>query len=386
MPTALDHVEILSAAGHATGHFDVLDPAFGARLARLTDWLNAHGALAPQEILAARRQLVQIAITRTLLAADRARIPAITRERVERPIVVIGYSRTGTTLLHSLLAEDEANRAPMWWQSHQPSPPPGEQPVTRARMDLALRELQGFLEAAPGILTMHPYWDKYNEALIEDEEIHTLALYNIYPTLLFRIPAVPVMGGAEDPSGAYRFQAEFLQHHQWNLPRRRWVVKGCYHQFYLKQLFEAFPDAVCIWPHRDPVDVHTSTLAISAVLYGSLTNGKIDWPEYATGYLEGVRHATDAVLCDPLVDDSRIVHLRFGDVAKDPIAAIRSIYRHAGLEYTGRFEQRMRTWLDSPANRPDRYGRYPYSLEPFGLTAAVLREAFAAYSNRFGLG
>lgn len=386
MSTALDHREILEAAGYATGHFDVLDPAFGARLTRLTEWLNAHGQLAPQEIIAARRQLLQIVITRSLLAADRHRIPAITQERIERPIVVIGYSRTGTTLLHSLLAEDAANRAPMWWQSHQPSPPPGERPVTPARMDLALRELQRFLEAAPGMLTLHPYWDKYNEALIEDEEIHTLALYNIYPTLLFQVPAFQVMSGSADPAGAYRFQTEFLQHQQWNLPRRRWVVKGCYHQFYLKQLFEEYPDAVCIWPHRDPVDVHTSTLAISAVLYGALTNGKIDWRQHAAGYLDAVRQATAAVLRDPLIDDPRIIHLRFEDVAKDPVAVIRSIYRQAGLEYAAGFERCMHAWLDSPANKPDRYGRYPYSLEPFGLTAAAVREAFAPYSQRFGLG
>ena len=385
MPTVLDHREILDAAGYATGHFNVLDSAFGARLERLVGWLKAHGGLAPQEIVAARRQLLQIVISRIALAADRARIPAIARERIERPIVVIGYSRTGTTLLQSLLAEDEANRAPMWWQSHQPSPPPGERPVTPARLDLARRELQRFLEAAPGMLTMHPYWDKYNEALIEDEQIHTLALYNTYPTLLFQVPAFPVMGGSEDPAGAYRFQTEFLQHHQWNQPRRRWVVKGCFHQFYLKRLFEAYPDALCIWPHRDPLDLHASTLAIMAVLYGSLTNGKLDWRQIAAGYLEGVRQATETVLADPLVDDPRIVHLRFADVAKDPIAAIRSIYRQAGFEYTERFEARMRAWLESPANRPDRYGRYPYSLEPFGLAAAAVRAAFASYSKRFGV-
>jgi hypothetical protein len=45
----------------------------------------------------------------------------------------------------------------------------------------------------------------------------------------------------------------------------------------------------------------------------------------------------------------------------------------------------MRVWLDDPAHRSDRYGRYPYSLESFGLKAQDIARLFADYSRRFGL-
>jgi hypothetical protein len=45
----------------------------------------------------------------------------------------------------------------------------------------------------------------------------------------------------------------------------------------------------------------------------------------------------------------------------------------------------MQAWLADPANRPDRYGRYGYTLEPFGLTDAMLEKAFRPYRERFGL-
>ena len=37
---------------------------------------------------------------------------------------IIGFPRTGTTILHDILAQDPDSRAPITWETMFPSPPP----------------------------------------------------------------------------------------------------------------------------------------------------------------------------------------------------------------------------------------------------------------------
>ena len=376
---------IMQGARIITGCTSAADAGLHSRVARIVERLNQLGVRSQQACAAAENQLRALLVTRLLLERDRRRIEAIAAEVIERPIFVIGFSRTGTSLLHSLLAQDEDSRAPRWWQTHSPSPPPGELPVTPQRLAETARELERFLQKTPGLLTLHPYWDEGAQSLIEDEEIATLDFQNMYPSLLFDIPGQEVMGGSFEPRGAHEFQKQFLQHQQWNTARKRWVAKGIYHQFALRSLFETFPDALCLWPHRDPAVVQASTLAIATVVYGGINDWDIDPRRMAQAFVHGARDALENLATDPIVDDPRIVHVKFDAIAADPVAIVRNAYSQWGLPYSISFENSMKRWLQDPANRSDRYGRYDYSLETFGFDAEQVRGMFPNYRKRFGL-
>lgn len=377
--------DLIQSARFVSGNFAPLDEGLHQRVGRVIDWLNDQPPLSIERKSEVELQLRKLLVTRLRLAADRARLPQIAEEKIDRPIFVIGFARTGTTLLHSLLAEDPGTRVPLWWHTHEPCPPPGEVPVVDARIEYAAQDLDRLIHMTPGLLTLHPYWDKRGHCPIEDEEIFTLDFQNVYPTLLYRVPALAVMLDANNAAQAYDFQKQFLQHLQWNCEPKRWAVKGIYHQFVLDALFEAYPDALCIWPHRDPLEVHPSTMAITAVLYGAITDWAMDFREMGPMFVESIRQSLDATLDNPLVDDPRIFHVAFRDVAHDPIGMIRKAYSHWGMAVSPEHEQRMQAWLADPANRSDRYGRYPYPLEPFGLSEDMLAKAFANYRKRFNL-
>lgn len=259
-------------------------------------------------------------------------------------------------------------------------------PVTPERVEQTAKELDELLALAPGLLTLHPYWDKRGHCPIECEEIFTLDFQNAYPTLLYKLPALAMILDASNIADAYSFHREFLQQLQWNQPTKHWVVKGIYHQFALDALFEQYPDALCIWPHRDPVQVHPSTMAITAVLYGGITNWQMDFKTLGPAFVDSVAASVSEAMNSPLIDDPRIFHVDFHDLTRDPVDVIRRAYGHWDLDYTPEFETRMQTWLTDPANASNRYGRYDYALEPFGLTHEMIETAFEGYSRRFKLG
>src|SRR5262249_11316667 len=86
---------------------------------------------------------------------------------------------------------------------------------------------------------------------------------------------------------------------------------------------------------------------------------------------------------DPLASDPRIVHLTFGEVTADPIAAVRSLYDRWQLPFTDGFEEAMRTW--SAANPPNRFGRFTYRADDLHTDLAALDRRLDPYRDRFGL-
>ncbi|MBV1690742.1 hypothetical protein KRR38_24455 [Novosphingobium sp. G106] len=86
-----------------------------------------------------------------------------------------------------------------------------------------------------------------------------------------------------------------------------------------------------------------------------------------------------------MIRDPRILHLPFRELAADPLGVVRKVYARLGEEVSPAFEAAMKDWLANPENAVDRYGRYPYSYEAFGLDRDWAEELFADYSRYFGL-
>ena len=378
--------EILTLAERESGAYGLADAALAARARRLVERFNERGPYALHQLDAMRGQVVRMLATRLKVLLDRERFAGIAKETIERPIFIIGFPRSGTTLLHSLLAEDPETHKLQSWNIFSPSPPPGAGPISAGRIALAQRRIEDWMDFCPAQVSMHPYVDKGAYQLCENEELFSLDFHNAYPYYFYKVPTLePADVRSADPVAAYHFQHAFFQHLQWNTGKTRWVCKEPSAQLHLAALFEVFPDALCVWPHRPLVEIYASNVALRAAVFDTIRGRPNDWTQQPRALVETMKAAFNDLMASDLIRDPRILHLRFRDIAADPVAAVRSIYDRHGLEVSTGFETRIAAWLADPENAVDRYGRYPYSYAAFGLDRDWVEQLFAEYSRYFGL-
>lgn len=386
LTSTLSFEAILTLAERESGAYAMADEGLRRRVAAMVDWINERGHYSVDQVGPMRRQLQRLLVSRLRIAADRQRYPGIAQTKIEQPMFVIGFARSGTTLLHALLAEDPDAVAPLAWHSRFPSPPPGAGPVCSGRIAYAQNDVQQWIAFCPAQLPLHPYADKGAYQLIEDEELLTLDFRTAYPSLMYQVPTLDVrvvMG--EDWPGAMRFHREVVQHLLWNTGKHRWVSKFSTAQQSLETLFETYPDALCVWAHRPLSEIYASNVTVRSATYDAINGRPMDWTNQARERAGQMKAAVDRLMSNSSIDDPRIMHVPFHELSADPIGTVRKVYERRDLAWSTGYEQRLRTWLADPENGVDRYGRYPYSYEPLGLSKAWVQDLFADYSKRFNL-
>jgi len=383
-PLSVDN--IITLAERESGAFGIIDNGLRQRVADIVNWINQHGPYSIDQTLAMQRQIQHVLASRLQIGADRKFYPDIAETSVQQPIFVIGFARAGTTLLHALLAEDPQSLAPLAWHSRMPSPPPGHIPPCSGRIAYAQQDVQDWINYCPGQLKLHPYADCGAYQLIEDEELLTLDFRNAYPSLLYKVPTLDVkVVLGENYLPAVQWHKQVVQHLMWKSGKNRWVSKFSTAQQDLAALFEVYPDALCVWAHRPISEIYASNVAIRAATFDTINGEAKDWTSQAEARARQMKAAVDQMMANDIINDSRILHLPFHELAINPIATIEKIYQYRGLALSTDYRDRMQSWLDNPENKIDRYGRYNYAYDAFGLDKSWVKSLFAEYSERFGL-
>jgi hypothetical protein len=376
----LNAPDLLAAAVEATMLSDWGDPTLPDRFAIAVNLINSVGMDDMGEQAAATT--CHWLLTDRLRFFDDRRRFSLATEAVERPLFVTGEPRSGTTLLHALLAVGPQLRALRFWEVMHPSPPPGlggPDDPRRAQADQEWREIN---DRIPKWLVCHPYNDMLGEGLPECERTWAFDFRVFTPTAWWRVPMGMVIGGLPmDYVAQYRIHKMMLQAVQYQKPPKRWVLKG-FHGARLVELFDAYPDARVLYIHRDPVQVTASRIQMALDLHEGLT-GEANVEEQARIHLAASRAGFHAILQNPMIDDSRICHVRYPDFMADQIQTIRAFYDFADIAWSAEAESSMREYLKS--NKGDRYGRFRYSTGLIGEDVARLNDEFAAYRGRFGL-
>ena len=379
----LDAETLLERARRATGLSDFGDPWFREPFDVLLDALEREAAMHTLGRVLARTDLTRLLENRLRMTDTIARHPEITAAPIVRPLFVVGLPRTGTSILHELLAQDPTNRVPMTWEVMHPYPPPERATYTTDPRIAALdKHLGGVDRLLPDFKKMHPMGAEL------PQECVALTAHD-FASMIFstthRVPSYQAWLDRADKRPVYASHRRQLQYLQWRCPAQHWALKSPGHLWALDALMAEYPDACVVQTHRDPLKVVASLASLVATLR-TMASDDIDqaaiaaeWTDFLAAGLARAVAARDRwpATAPPPFD------MQFGDFIRDEIGTVRRIYAHFGRELSDEAERRMRAFL--AANPRDKHGTHRYTLAEASLDPAAERARYAAYQQRFAV-
>jgi hypothetical protein len=331
-----------------------------------------------------RQGLVNHLVNRLHLVENERNHPGILQVGIERPVFIIGLLRTGSTLLHNLLALHPDLRVPLLWELGTPASP-GADPGAEAGL---VRATQAYVDeyfyVAPRLKAVHFL------AALRPDECHRL-LGNAFRSMVFEmrydIPTYSRWLAGQDATGVYRYYRRQLQHILWRKPGRPVVLKCPFHAWNLPALLASYPDARLIHLHRDPFKVIPSTCSLCAVVRGARA-ATIDLPGIGRKWL-----AATAVALERLRElrreqperypEARFLDVQYDELTRDTLGTLGRICDFAGAPLTERARSAVEAWL--ARNPAEKHGSHRYTPEQFGLDPKLLSDRFAGYRRDYGV-
>lgn len=370
-------------ARRRTGLEDFGSPPLEPALSVLTESLEEEAGLRPLGRFLMHAHLRGLLQTRLQLAALWSRQPELAASALPQPVFITGMPRSGSSFLHELMAQDPSNRVPRVWEVMFPvaNPSAGARESQRRRRQAAAC-LWWFRRLAPGADAVHRLRAASPHECVA---IQSYSLLSEEFITLCRVPRYEAFLHGSDLGPAYAWERRFLQHLQAGGPSQRWVLKSPDHVFGLESLLAQFPDARIIQTHRHPLEVLKSLTRLNAVLQ-RLFVPPLDPRESAerearalAASMERCIHFRDA---HPQWAD-RFIDVSYTELAADPLATVRRLYRELEMPFTDAAAERMRA-LSARRRRNPRPSVRARGAVP-RLNAAVEARRFAHYCARFGI-
>jgi len=378
----LDEATLLEAAMKKTGLDDLGDEAdYLEGLRALLRSVEDDASLHFIGRLSAQTQVINCLTGRLELIEHRKRHPEIARERVERPLFVLGLPRTGTTILYNLIAQDPAHRYPQHWELSLPCPPPeADTYASDPRIAQIDADIENLRKLVPGFDAIHPMGATLGQECLS---ITAYAFQSLQFELTYEVSGYMQWYVKQSMRRAYRLHRQVLQHLQSRHRKERWVLKSPAHLGHLDDLLAEYPDAMIVQTHRDPVKVLPSVSSLNYHLYCAASD-HVDAARVGRQQLDLWGEFLDRAIDTRArlgAQADRFVDVQFEEILADPIGLIGRIYAHFGLELTEEARSRMEAFLAD--NARDKHGTHQYTPAMFGLEEGAIRERFAAYTRRF---
>ncbi|HUD30925.1 MAG TPA: sulfotransferase [Novosphingobium sp.] len=375
---------VLDEAKAKTGLSDFGPMDFVERLGLLLGEVGANANLWRFAKAAFRASCVKQAANRLKNKAYLASHPQVDAEVIDRPIVIVGLPRSGTTHLENLIAADRRLRHLPVYLGSEAVLGPGEE-IGPDGLD-------------PRRVRSAAHWDRMKQnaimaAMHEHSPDHACGENELqmpdFTTYqwewMAEVPAWRDYLLSHDQTPHYAYGKRMLKAIAHQFPSdRRWILKGNQHSEQIPALVANYPDALVVQIHRDPLAMLQSVLTMRGL--SVLAHQKHpDLQAHVAYWVDRTERMLRAYLRDmDAVPEGQRLDILFGEVIADDVGTAQRVLEFAGLPPSDESIADMREYMDGHPRGKD--GRVVYDLAgDFNLDIPALRQRFAFYTDRFAV-
>jgi hypothetical protein len=376
---------ILDEAIAKTGISDIGDDWFLGPLSAWADDLEQ-----PNLSDFGRRFLRSLAVrdvARRLRVLETLRVhPEIDEVEIPRIVYITGLERSGTTILHNLMALHDSARALLRWELMEPVPPPT---TATYKTDPRIAAVQASVEPLRGSLLEHMHWVE-----AEDPEecawgfIDAVSMLGQAPS--FCMPSWRRFLQETDLTRAFQHYRQVVKLLTWRHPVDRdgfLVLKSPQIGSQIAAFADVFPEAHFVVTDRDPFRalVSVAVMGASIVEPFCLENPVERRAAGDPDLVEQIAHKLATIEAFSEARPDRVSHVPYPDLVSRPIALVEGLFDSMGLPADRDLGRRIEAFL--ARQRTGRRVAPPRQLDERGYDHdKVLAEPrIAAYCQRFDI-
>lgn len=382
-PMELSQDLILGAAMSETGLSDFGSDDFRERLAIWIQAVNEDAGLNDFGRATNVQSFIRFAANRLKIEDLLKQHPEILDIVIDRPLIIAGLPRSGTTHLVNMVAQHPALRSMELWETNEPVPARDEHNWESNESNPRYVRSNQVWDVMVRVL---PHWSAMHEwapgHVHEECELQSFDFASYMLDWFARVPRWQQYYFDHDQTPHYLYAKKVVQIMTWFRGPNRWVMKSPPNMENLPAVFNAYPDATVTITHRDPVAVLQSAITMMAY-FDRLRRSEADLPGLAEYWIARIERLLRKCVDDRArVPANRIRDVMFHEFMADQLGTVEKVCNDAGLEVSPEARVRFEAYL--AGNKRHRHGKVHYDLAgQFGIDIGALRERFSFYYDAF---
>jgi Sulfotransferase family len=325
--------------------------------------------------------VVRLLTNRLRIQRELNRLPEIFSIRIPSPIFITGLARSGTTLLHNLLALDARSRTLRLWEVWWPTPTVDRDGKdTRLADSIALWSWQSEVRA---LHSFEPDGPEECQWLLEHEfAAWSFAMSTHRPEYLRWY----VTASLEEQYRFHKRAVQLIRSGSGDAaePRiARMIFKAPSHLGYLDTILRVYPEARFIQLHRNPVEAFASSCNMVSQLRQALSTYVSPREVYADVATRVFTYLERSANVRRMNDQRIFLDVYYEDLIRDPVSTVSRIYEWLGEPVWEQMERKVSDYIR--ANPKGKHGTHRYAIEDFGANSKGLAQELAFYIDTFNI-